>query len=437
MAKISRHVSVVKLPPKERSWTRIGEELAKSVPGGHVPVRVIVVKAEGDRLWFEAASADTTRKQVWGSLLKPNPAVGKRRARFVVGHIIPTGVRAEFGGFCGDGVPVTNLLAEAADLVITNPNAITAADLYHAGPKVRCLEGNLFCHYLLGHLDLLDVPPREIAVLVGTPAEEKFLNNTINCIEAMRTVGGLPISQVLVTRKPFDITCVFSDYGHATGEFGDLEPCFEGIERLAKTAEGICIASELFVDDALRQRYYREQDIPNPWGGAEAILTHTMTTYVPLPITHGPLLGDVANAMLGTRGDPRDASELISSTYIGSVLKGLHRSPRPVPRTGGPSCDPGVISTEDLAALVLPATAVGGLPFFMCLERGVPVILVGDNRTAFGMSPEDLGLHDHPAIVRVDSYAEAAGVLLAMRAGIAIEQIRRPVAPLEAMYYGG
>ena len=436
MAAVANHVSVVKLPPKERSWTRIGEELARSITEGHVPVRVIVVKADGDRLWFEASSIATPRKAVWGSLLKPNKSVGRRRARFVVGHIVPTGGRAEFGGFCGDGVPVTNLLAEVADLVITNPNAITAADLYHAAPKVRCLEGNLFCHFLLGHIDLLDVPPREIAVLVGTPAEEKFLNNTMNCIEAMRTVAGLPITQVLVTRKPFDITCVFSEYGHATGVFGDMEPCFTGIEQLAKTAEGICIASELFVDDALRQRYYNQQDIPNPWGGAEAILTHTMTTYFPIPITHGPLLGDVANAMLGTRGDPRDTSELISSTYIGSVLKGLHRSPRPVARTGGPSCDPGVVSTEDLAALVLPATAVGGLPFFMCLERGVPVILVEENQTAFGTSPADLGLADHPAIIRVKSYPEAAGVLLAMKAGIALDQIKRPVAALEAKYYG-
>jgi hypothetical protein len=436
MATVSSHVSVVKIPPKERSWTRIGEELSKSIPEGHVPVRVIVVKADGDRLWFEASSIATQRKAVWGSLLKPNTSVGRRRARFVVGHIVPTGVRAEFGGFCGDGVPVTNLLAEAADLVLTNPNAITAADLYHAGPKVRCLEGNLFCHFLLGHLDLQDVPPREIAVLVGTPADQKFLDNTINCIEAMRTVAGLPISQVLVARKPFEITCVFSEYGQATGEFGDLDPCFAGIEKLAESAEAICIASELFMDDALRQRYYKQQDIPNPWGGAEAILTHTMTTFFPLPITHGPLLGDVANAMLGTRGDPRDTSELISSTYIGSVLKGLHRSPRPQPRTGGPSCDPGVISTEDLAAMVLPATAVGGLPFFLCLERGVPVILVEENRTAFGTSPADLGLADHPGIIRVKSYPEAAGVLLAMRSGIALDQIARPIAPLEAMYYG-
>jgi hypothetical protein len=86
--------------------------------------------------------------------------------------------------------------------------------------------------------------------------------------------------------------------------------------------------------------------------------------------------------------------------------------------------------------MVLPATAVGGLPFFLCLERGVPVILIENNRTAFGTSPADLGLADHPGIIRVKSYPEAAGVLLAMRAGIALDQIARPIAPLEAKYYG-
>ncbi|MFH0809468.1 MAG: hypothetical protein V2A77_03205, partial [Pseudomonadota bacterium] len=101
MEEIARQVSVVKLPPKERSWTRIGEALAQSLPKGRTPVRVIAVKAEGGRLWFEASTAKTQRKPVWGSLLKPNPTVGRPRGRFVVASIIPTGVRAEFGGFCG------------------------------------------------------------------------------------------------------------------------------------------------------------------------------------------------------------------------------------------------------------------------------------------------------------------------------------------------
>jgi hypothetical protein len=437
MDEISHHVIVVKLPPKERSWTRIGEALSKALPEGHIPVRVIAVKADRDRLWFEASTVKTKKKPVWGSLLKPNPAVGRHRGRFVVASIIPTGVRAEFGGFCGDGVPVTNLLAEAADMVITNPNATTASDLYHAGEKVRVMEGNLLCHFLLGNINLADMRPREIGVIIGKPKEEIYLNNVVNAINAMRTVSGLPIHNVLVSRKGFDISCVYSDFGHATGEYTDLAPLFEGLDRLAPKCEAIAISSEMLVSDAIRTRYYTENDLPNPWGGGEACLTHTATTLYPMPVTHAPLLGNLDNAMLGTKGDPRDASELISSSYICSVLQGLHRSPRPLKRSAtDKALDPTLIATEDLAALVLPATAVGGLPFFTALERGIPVILVEANKTQVGLSAADVGLADHPGITRVSSYAEAAGVLLAMKAGIAYDTIVRPVEVVEAEAYG-
>ena len=39
---------------------------------------------------------------------------------FVAVQIIPTGVRCEFGGFAGDGCPVTNLLAASVDYLVTD-----------------------------------------------------------------------------------------------------------------------------------------------------------------------------------------------------------------------------------------------------------------------------------------------------------------------------
>jgi hypothetical protein len=192
----------------------------------------------------------------------------------------------------------------------------------------------------------------------------------------------------------------------------------------------------MLVSDAIRHRYYTENDLPNPWGGGEAVLTHTATTFYPMPVTHAPLLGHLDHAMLGTKGDPRDASELISSSYICSVLMGLHRSPRPLPRGAEAVLDPALVTTEDLAAVVLPGGAVGGLPFFTALERGIPVVLVEDNRTQIGLSADELGLGGHPGIIRATSYAEAAGFLLAMRAGIAHDTITRPVTMVDAEAFG-
>ena len=43
-------------------------------------------------------------------------------------QVVPTGLRCEIGRFAGDACPATNLLAAAADYVITHPNAVEVLD---------------------------------------------------------------------------------------------------------------------------------------------------------------------------------------------------------------------------------------------------------------------------------------------------------------------
>ncbi len=423
---IDRCIVPVSKKIARQGWSAIAQEIAQQLPENVIPFRNIVTHVAERTVSWEIAFAKGISETVWGNLLSHSPAPRRRSSRFVVASIVPTGLRAEFGGFAGDATPVTNLMAKACDYLITNPNAVTASDLYHADTNVLTLEGNLLCHYLVGNLNLIPAAPREIGVVVSKPVHEKFLNNIINAVNGMRTVAGLPISKVVVSAQSVSASSIYSNYGHASGEFPDLDALVQCFDRFPQSVEAVAVASPIIVSDEIRSAYYNGAHIPNPWGAAEAMLTHCLTSLFPMPITHAPLLTEEAHTMMGQRCDPRDGAELISSSYICSVLAGLAHSPRPI-RADQTALHEDHLSINDLSALVLPANAVGGIPFFVALERGIPIILVENNVTCSGVTLESLGLTESPNLIKVNSYLEATGVLLALRSGIALPSLNRPI----------
>jgi hypothetical protein len=418
---------------RERSWTEIAARLAElPLPGE--PIRLIVAAATADTLTLESSFLVTERPPAWPSLLSVQSRARGESDAFVVMCLVPTGMRAEIGGFAGDATPTANLLALACDALIVNPNVVTASDLYLARDNVWYLEGNAICRFLLGHLDLRLSPARRIGVLIEQPRSEQFLNNTLNAINAMHAVGGLDIDPVVVSDKPFSVSSTLSEFGHATAAPSDLEELCGGLDVLAAAGvDAAAITSAILVEQGVRQRYYAGEPIPNPWGAAEAVLTHAVTSLYRFPSAHAPLLTELSHAMWGTPVDPRDSAELISTSYLCSVLEGLRHSPRLLPRSEAAGAGARAISAADLSALVLPETAVGNVPFFCAIERGIPVVVVCDNPTIGRVTPAALGLAEHPRIYFVKSYLEASGLLLAMRGGIAPTSLRRPLQPIRPL----
>jgi len=102
----------IQCPLQQRSWRKIAQEIA-DLPLPGVPIRLILTKVEGDTLTFESSFIDTDREPVWSSLLDINIRQRVSSQPFVAVSIIPTGVRAEIGGFAGDATPSTNLLGAA------------------------------------------------------------------------------------------------------------------------------------------------------------------------------------------------------------------------------------------------------------------------------------------------------------------------------------
>ncbi|MGB3514408.1 MAG: DUF3326 domain-containing protein [Microcoleaceae cyanobacterium] len=425
----------IECPPQQRTWRKISQEIA-ALPLPGVPIRLILTKVAGDTLTFECSFFDTDREPVWSSLLDINIRQQVSNKPFVAVSIIPTGVRAEIGGFAGDATPSTNLLATACDYLVTNPNAVTASDIYFAQDNVLYLEGNLICQLLLGNIGVIPEKRKNIAAIIEKPKDERFLNNVINALNGLRAVGGINIDPVVVTGGPVETACTYSQYGNASGEFKGMDELMKALDVVEKSDAGsVALMTTLQVDDKVRQAYYRGESIANPWGGAEAIMTHATTNFYPLTAAHAPLLLEWEHTGFGKLVDPRDGAELISSAYVCSPLNGLINSPRPVKFETPVAAGETRISVENVSAVVMPETTVGNIPFLASLDQGVPVILVKDNTTQYDITTERLQIETQGnPIYRVNSYMEAAGLLLALRNGIAVESTTRPMPQIKPIF---
>ncbi len=425
----------IQCPPQQRTWKNISQKIA-ALPLPGVPIRLILTKVEEDILTFESSFINTDREPVWSSLLNINIRQRVSNQPFVAVSIIPTGVRAEIGGFAGDATPSTNLLANACDYLITNPNAVTASDIYFAQDNVLYLEGNLICQLLLGNIGVIPEKRKNIAAVIEKPKDERFLNNVINALNGLRAVGGINIDPVIVTGGAVESACTYSQYGNASGEFKGMDELMKALDVVERSpARTVALITTLQVDDKVRQAYYRGEEIPNPWGGAEAILTHMTTNFYPFTAAHAPLLLEWEHTGMGKLVDPRDGAELISSAYVCSPLNGLINSPRPVRFDTPVAAGETRISVENVSAVVMPETTVGNIPFFASLDQGVPLILVKDNTTNYDITPEKLQIETQGRkIYRVNSYMEASGLLLALRNGIVPESTIRPMPQLQPIF---
>jgi hypothetical protein len=85
------------------------------------------------------------------------------------------------------------------------------------------------------------------------------------------------------------------------------------------------------------------------------------------------------------------------------------------------------LTVEDVSCLVIPDGCIG-LPTLAALEQGIPVIAVRENRNLMRNRLEGLPFEPGKLFV-VENYWEAAGVMSALKAGVAPAAVRRPLRP--------
>jgi hypothetical protein len=170
-------------------------------------------------------------------------------------------------------------------------------------------------------------------------------------------------------------------------------------------------------------------EIPNPSGGVEAIITHLVSTLFKVPTAHAPL-PYYAHLKRGVGRDARASAEFISTPHYFSVLKGLARAPRPVTLRNLRETPASLLTVNNVGAVVMPASCLGGIPALAAEFSDIPLIAVGQNRTILDVTNAKMGMAN---VILVDSYFEAAGVILALRQGLSLESLRRPIDPIRRL----
>jgi hypothetical protein len=226
---------------------------------------------------------------------------------------------------------------------------------------------------------------------------------------------------------PVKLRSLFTESGCAAGEVRNLEYLFDVLSEYRDEYDAIAISSVIDVPPEYHQEYFERQgEMVNPWGGVEAMLTHAISEVFNVPSAHSPMFesADIANMDPGIV-DPRMAAEAISLTFLQCIFKGLQRSPRIVVDEDAMR-RPGVFTAEDVSCAVIPDGCLG-LPTLAALEQGIPVIAVRENKNLMRNNLTELPWAPGQLHI-VENYWEAVGVMGALRAGIAPESVRRPLA---------
>ena len=400
----------------------------KHVPVGSAVIRFVVTKSTTSS--YECEFGILTGLAKSGRPAIPSIFEFRRRlienaGQFNTVLLIPTGVGAEIGGHAGDAGPVARLFAEVCDTVVLHPNVVNASDLNEMPPNALYVEGSVITRLLMGTAGLSPVRSNRILVIIDAHHDDLFVNAAVNTVSSARATYGLS-AEVVCLDPPVELRARYAPSGRAAGSVEQLEGLCRVLDDRSGEYDAVALSSVINVPPDFHQGYFDEAgEMLNPWGGVEAMLTHALSSMYDIPTAHSPMFEsrEIANMDPGIV-EPRLAAEAVSETFIQCTLKGLRQSPRIVTDHQAMG-RPGVFTSEDVSCLVIPDGCLG-LPTLAALEQGIPVIAVRENRNAM---KNDLSLLPwSPGQFHViDNYWEAVGVLAALKAGIAVDSVRRPL----------
>jgi len=405
-------------------------EVLVSLPPNTVPVRFAVTQSDDTSYHTELGVLEGEAEAISSiaSIFKFSKRRIENTNEFNVVLLVPTGIGALIGGHAGDAAPVSRLLASMCDNLITHPNVVNASDINEMTENTLYTEGSVICRLLTGTIGLQKIRSnRVLTVIEKHPTDKIFVNGTINAVNAARASGGIDCSQILILDPAMRLITEYASSGRAVGRVENLENLFTRLRASSDEYDSVAIASIIKVPNrAVHKQYFESKgEMVNPWGGVEAIFTHTVSSLLNVQSAHSPMNEDqlISNMDVGVV-DARQAAEAISLTYMHCVLKGLQRAPRIVTDRDAMR-HPSVITAADVSCLVIPNGCIG-LPTLAALEQGISVIAVRGNTNIMKNDLATLPWATNQLHI-VDNYLEALGVMSALKSGIAIDTLKRPL----------
>lgn len=397
--------------------------------GSRLPVRFTITETRKKTYKCEigviAEILDSTIKHSCSIFdFQKRPSVNNQTFNTVL--LIPTGIGSTIGGHAGDANPVAKLLGSVSDTLITHPNVVNASDINELPDNGLYVEGSIISRLLMGKLGLQPVRANRILTIVNKHAEKQFTDSVINTVNAARASYGLDCPQVIELDPPVILESLYASSGRAVGRVTQMQALIDILEKHHRDYDAVALSTQIDMPLNYHTDYYTKRgDMINPWGGVEAIFTHSISSLYDIPAAHAPLdpSKEIASLKLGVV-DSRMAAEVISDAYFLCVLKGLQRAPKIIKDIshGVPA---GVLTASDVSCLVIPDGCVG-LPTLAALEQGIPVIAVRENKNIMHNDLSTLPWQSGQLHI-VENYWEAAGVMSALKNGITPESVRRPL----------
>jgi hypothetical protein len=425
-------------------FRRLGSNPVLAAADGNIPIRFVVTE------WMPAARSIGRRshcevgflsKLPTGSYSHPESIFRFRRRLYENQQelnavlLVPTGIGAEIGGHAGDAAPAARTLAAVCDRLIVHPNVVNASDINEMTANMLYVEGSVISRLLMGTVGLAPVRGNRIATVIQHHDEAIIVHNAINAVNAAKAAGGFRCTEILALPKQMRMQARYTGAGRASGTISRFDLLCDLVAARRASFDALAITSVIDVDRDLHDRYFDApggtgsegwgDDIVNPWGGVEALLTHALSSVFDIPSAHAPMYED-AELMNSDAGvmDPAKAAEGISVAFLHCLFKGLSASPRVVtdPAAFGRR---GVLAAEDLSCLILPSGCLG-LPVLAALHQGIPVIEIKDAKNGMRNELWRLPWSDGQ-FLQAENYFEATGMVAAMRAGVAREALQRPL----------
>lgn len=405
----------------------VSKSVLEQLPAGEIPVRFVITRTDDKGYYCELgilSGLDNLRTPSRDAIFDFNIRTYQNTDQFNAVLIVPTGIGAEIGGHSGDAAPVARLLSSVCDNLITHPNVVNASDINELSDNALYVEGSIISRLLMGTVGLQKVRSNRVMLVIDEHEDERFKKAAINLASAARASFGLDCPLVLTMKQNVTMESVYSGSGRAVGKIENFEILYRALSKHSESYDAVGLSSVIKVPPAYHKDYYLGGMV-NPWGGVEAMLTHCISLMLDIPSAHSPMMEsmDILNMDIGVV-DPRMAAEIVSVTFLFSVMKGLHKSPKII-------CDPsamvlpGTISAADIDCIIIPDGCVG-LPTLAAIEQGIPVIAVRENKN--NMKND---LSEYPfkpgKLIYVENYLEAVGIMAAMKEGVAPETVRRPI----------
>jgi hypothetical protein len=332
---------------------------------------------------------------------------------FTVMLIVPTGVGAAIGGYAGDALPVARAIASICDQLITHPNVLNGAQLYWPLANAWYVEGYGLDQFAAGQWGLRPVLSNRIGLLLDQGIEPDLITRHLQMADAARATLGLNLTDAIVTDRPLGVTLKTAPSGATWGTIQHLDSLLRAAERLIQEQNATAIAVVArFPDDKGSAALvdYRQGQGVDPLAGAEAVISHLIVRTFQIPCAHAPALSPLP---LDPSLSPRSAAEELGYTFLPCVLAGLSRAPHFVTEEKA-FASPTVLNCAAVDAVVVPESACGGSAILSLSQTQTVIITVAENKTTMQTTSEQL----HLSVLRSQSYSEAIGLLVALRAGV-------------------